>query len=196
MKFRKKNGIFFKTLIWIWLGLLAASQIVNLITCWLIGSQWDTLPTDWLVAHNLLTRTLVILDICKRYILWWKSVARHCWFPLITAIFSQMRTFNRSVYIKIFHPGRMYMCTLPPPIYVRSIKWKKTINEMGGNIPGGVWWVEIFQVRIFPGEIFLEPYNITYWVFIKGVSGGGDGDFLKISCFRIILVDVNNISEF
>ena len=67
---------------------------------------------------------------------------------------------------------------------------------MGGNIPGGVWWVEIFQVRIFPGEIFLEPYNITYWVFIKGVSGGGDGDFLKISCFRIILVDVNNISEF
>ena len=74
---------------------------------------------------------------------------------------------------------------------------------MGGNIflggedfPGGVWWVGIFQVGIFPGEIFLEQYNITYWVFIKGVSGGGDGDFLKISFFRIILVDVNNISEF
>ena len=173
MKFRKKNGIFFKTLIWIWLGLLAASQIVNLITCWLIGSQWDTLPTDWLVAHDLLTRTLVILDICKRYILWWKSVARHCWFPLITTIFSQMRTFSRSVYIKIFHPGRMYMCTLPPPIYVRSIKWKKTINEMGGNIPGGVWWVEIFQVRIFPGEIFLEPYNNLLGLYKRREWGWG-----------------------
>ena len=44
---------------------------------------------------------------------------------------------------------------------------------MGGNFPS----------RNFPGEIFLEPYNITYWVFIKGVSGGGDGDFLKISFF-------------
>ena len=51
--------------------------------------------------------------------------------------------------------------------------WRKKINEMGGNIPGGaflggnfpgrgilhggVWWVGIFRVEIFPGEIFLEP---------------------------------------
>ena len=155
---QKKNDIFFKTLIWIWLDLLAASQTVNLITCWLIGSQWDTLATDWLVAHNLLTRTLVILDICKRYILWWKSVAGHCWFTLITAIFSQMGTFSRSVYIKIFHTGRMYMCTLPQPIYVRSIKWKKTINEMGGNIfLGG---------RIFQGE--FDGWEFSRWEFSLG----------------------------
>ena len=44
----------------------------------------------------------------------------------------------------------------------RSVKWRKAINEMsgnipggnflGGNFPGGVWWV-----GIFPGGIFLEP---------------------------------------
>ena len=50
------------------------------------------------------------------------------------------------------------------PIYGRSVKWRKTINEMGGNIPGvnflggnfpgeifqgWVWWVGIFRVGIF-----------------------------------------------
>ena len=53
-----------------------------------------------------------------------------------------------------------------PPIYGQSVKWRKTINEMGflgGNFPkgeiyqGGVWWVGIFRVGIFPGGIFLEP---------------------------------------
>ena len=52
----------------------------------------------------------------------------------------------------------------------RSVKWRKEINEMGGNnpdgnflganFPGGVWWVEIFWVGIPSGEgIFIEPFS-------------------------------------
>ena len=37
-------------------------------------------------------------------------------------------------------------------IYWRSVKWKKTINEMSGNMPG-----RNFLGRNFPGGIFLEP---------------------------------------
>ena len=66
-----------------------------------------------------------------------------------------------------------------PPNYGRSLKWRKTVNEMGGNIPSGnflggnfpgggggifygvVWWARIFRVGILPGGIFLEPINIS-----------------------------------
>ena len=151
MKFRKKNGIFFKTLIWIWLGLLAASQIVNLITCWLIGSQWDTLPTDWLVAHNLLTRTLVILDICKRYILWWKSVARHCWFPLITAIFLKWEHLAVLYISKFFIQGGCTCALSPHPFMYEVLSERRQLMK----------WVGIFQ-----GE--FDGWKFSRWGFSRG----------------------------
>ena len=86
------------------------------------------------------------------------------------------KTLSRSEDIKIFCPGsRMYIYTLPT-IYGRSVKWRKTINEMGGNIPvgnflrgnikgehfpGKVWWV---RVGVLPGGIFLEPS--LQWIFL------------------------------
>ena len=68
----------------------------------------------------------------------------------------------------------MFMYPLPS-IYERSVKWRKAINEMSGNIPGGNflggnfpevafqggdWWVEIFRGEIFQGEIFLELWKV------------------------------------
>ena len=61
----------------------------------------------------------------------------------------------------------------------RRVKWRKTINEIGGNIPGenflgsilpggifqsGVWFVGISGVGIPSGGIFIEPsssYNVS-----------------------------------
>ena len=37
-------------------------------------------------------------------------------------------------------------------------------NFSGGIFQGGVWWVGIVRVEIFPGEIFLEPFNrVSSW---------------------------------
>ena len=59
------------------------------------------------------------------------------------------KTLSRSRDIKIFRPGRrMYMYTLS---YGRSVKWRKTINEMGGNIPGGKFLGGNFPGGDFPG---------------------------------------------
>ena len=53
--------------------------------------------------------------------------------------------------IKNICPGRsMYMYTIPSS-YRQRIKWRKAINEMGGNIPGGN-----FLGGDLPGGIFLE----------------------------------------
>ena len=38
---------------------------------------------------------------------------------------------------KFFVQGRGYTCTLSPIIHGRSLKKRKPINEMDGNIPGG-----------------------------------------------------------
>ena len=61
-----------------------------------------------------------------------------------------------------------------PPIYGRSVKWRKTVNEMGVNIPGGnfpegilqwgVWWVAIFQVGIFPRGNLPRTIQYICWI--------------------------------
>ena len=60
-----------------------------------------------------------------------------------------------------------------PPIYGQSINGMggniPSGNSLGGNFPGGedfpggVWWVGILRVGIFPGGIFLEPWH-TYYI--------------------------------
>ena len=72
----------------------------------------------------------------------------------------------------------------------QSLKWRKAINEMGGNNPGenflgtnflgvgvfqgGVWWVGILREGISPGEgILIEPfssYNVSILIFQKIVN--------------------------
>ena len=67
----------------------------------------------------------------------------------------------------------------------RSVKWRKTNDEMDGNIPGenflgsnfmgegfqgGLWWMGIFRIGIPSGRIFLGPfssYNISVLIFQK-----------------------------
>ena len=71
-----------------------------------------------------------------------------------------------------------------PHNYGRSLKWRKTINEMGGNIPGGnflggnflggifqggVCWLGIFLVGILPGGIFLEPLKTLLSFYQKQI---------------------------
>ena len=78
-------------------------------------------------------------------------------------------------------------------IYGRSVKRRKTINEMGGHIPGGnfpeesfpggVWWVGIFRMGIFSGWIFLEPYIffIEKNVFFANLHGN-----IKLQVFPVL----------
>ena len=81
----------------------------------------------------------------------------------------------------------LFVCEKLPK---QSLKWRKAINEMGGNNPGenflganflevgvfqgGVWWVGIFRVGISPGEgIFIEPfssYNVSILIFQKIIN--------------------------
>ena len=46
-----------------------------------------------------------------------------------------------------------------PPIYGRNVKWRETINEMGGIFQVGIFWVEIFQRRVFQGRVFLVGFS-------------------------------------
>ena len=74
------------------------------------------------------------------------------------------KTLSHSGNIKIFcTERRMYMYT-PPTIYGRSSKWRETINEMDGNIPGGN-----FPRGNFPGESWMSG-NITGGNFSRTVS--------------------------
>ena len=65
-----------------------------------------------------------------------------------------------------------------PPILGRRVKWRMTINEMGGNIPGGNFLGGNFPGRnfprgslmggnfwvgIFPGGIFLQPWKRLFY---------------------------------
>ena len=85
------------------------------------------------------------------------------------------KTLSHSGNIKIFCPERrMYMYT-PPTIYGRSSKWRETINEMDGNIPGGN-----FLRGNFPGGSLMSG-NIT-----GGNFPGGGGNFPRtVSCKMI-----------
>ena len=38
---------------------------------------------------------------------------------------------------RFFFQGEGCTCTLSPIVYGQSANWRKTINEMGANIPGG-----------------------------------------------------------
>ena len=92
------------------------------------------------------------------------------------------KTLSHSGNIKIFCPERrMYMYT-PPTIYGRSSKWRETINEMDGNIPGGNFLRGNFPGGSlmsgnitggnFPGggEIFLEPFLAKWSLTIFTVT--------------------------
>ena len=70
--------------------------------------------------------------------------------------FFQVGTLSHSGDIKILRPGRrIYMYTLPP-IYERSIKRRKTVNEMGGNIIGGNFLGGNFLGGNFPGGSLMN----------------------------------------
>ena len=77
------------------------------------------------------------------------------------------KTLSCSGNIKIFPSREEDVQVHSPPIYGRSVKWRKTINEISRNIPGGnflggnfpadnfpggIWWVGIFLVGSFPEE--------------------------------------------
>ena len=91
-------------------------------------------------------------------------------FLLPLSLILRKRLFCNSMFQKCW---RLYVCE---NLSKRSIKWRKAINDMGGNnpgenflgaadFPGGnsperVWWVGIFRVGIPPVErIFLQPFS-------------------------------------
>ena len=136
------------------------------------NSQWDRLATRWLATHNLLTRTLLILFIYKRYrfhdgnlLL---GIVNLRWLLLFFIKWERWAVLDISKFF-VQRRGCSYMYTLPL-IYGRSIKWRQTIemsgnisdgNFLGGNFPGGnfegiVWWVGITRVGIFREPILRK----------------------------------------
>ena len=59
-------------------------------------------------------------------------------------------------------------------------------------------YICIVQTALFANwkKHWLIPYNITYWAFIKDVSGGWKWGLSKNQFVKIILDDVDNILEF
>ena len=49
--------------------------------------------------------------------------------------------------------------TYPFPIYRRSVKWRKAINEMGGNIPGGNFLGEFDGWEFSRWEFYREKFS-------------------------------------
>ena len=73
-----------------------------------------------------------------------------------------LRKFNdKTLRRKIFHPGRMYMYTLPP-----WTKRRETINEMGRNIPGGNFLGGNFLGGFSTGE--FDGWKFSGWEFSRG----------------------------
>ena len=55
----------------------------------------------------------------------------------------------------------------------------------------------IVEIAMFANwkKHWLILYSITYWVFIKDISGGWGWGLSKNQLVRIIIADVNNILE-
>ena len=135
-----------------------------------IFSVWNLVSKLWVVLRNenLIVRKYFIFQTYG-----WKNVLYEHFINIAKVFWVNSKPFWRY---QSFRPGRRIHVYTPPPIYGKSVKWRKTINEMCGNISGGNFlggnfpgrdfsWRSLivgnFPSRNFHGEIFLEPL-LTY----------------------------------
>ena len=106
---------------------------------------------------------------------------KKCFFMKILLILPKFheKTLSHPGDIKFFRPGRTSredVHVQSSPIYGRSVKWRNTINEIGGNIPRGN-----FLGGNFPGGGGVPGRNFPRTDFFKAKISNDDAKFFSWS---------------